>query len=216
MSKLPPFRSVLGTLLSLSLLVGVLSQAPWGAIGAAVGWGPATHDEQAAGARRGSASTDRSSTSTETTRRVAPSTLHVAPWGEDFRVVGVDLDDHGALVPPDDVSTLGWWNGGALPGDGTGTVVLVVHRDSATRGRGPFAGLEGLAVGDRVTLDDRTYRLESLDTHRKDDLPSQEIFGQDGAERLVIVTCGGSYSTTQGWDSNVVATFRPVTRGPAT
>lgn len=210
MRKLPTIRSLLGALLSLALLTGVLTQVPWAAVGAAIGWGPATYDEQATTAQQ-HGSADAHSQGTEKSLQASPSTLHVAAWDQAFRVVGVRLDDRGALVPPDDVSTLGWWNGGALPGDGTGAVVLAVHRDSATQGRGPFAELEDLTEGTRVSLDGHTYRLESLKTYRKDALPSEKVFGQDGSERLVIVTCGGRYSPTRGWDSNVVATFGPAT-----
>ena len=131
----------------------------------------------------------------------------MAPWHRDFHIVDVATAADGALVPPDDVSTLGRWDAGARPGDGIGTVVLVVHRDSWEQGRGPFAELEALPLGSRVTLDGQTYRLDRLTTYPKGTLPAQRVFGQRGPERLVVVTCGGSFSTTRGWDSNVVASF---------
>ncbi len=198
-------------LLSLVLLAGVLTQLPWATLGAVLGRGPATYDEEAlATTSEHAAPIDDAPSATVSPRPSGPLTLRVAAWGRSFRVVDVGLGDDGALVPPHDVSTVGRWDGGALPGDGTGAVVLVVHRDSATQGRGPFAELEDLAVGARVTLDGRPYLLQSVETYRKDGLPAEEVFGQDRPERLVIVTCGGSYSSTRGWDSNVVATFRPA------
>lgn len=217
---------VLGYLLSATLLAGVLAQVPWADLGAALGLGPGTYDEAASASNHeydagaavdagtGTDSTADSTAGTETSaaeaeRHTGPLNLRVAAWGQSYRVVDVARGDDGALVPPDDVATLGRWAEGAWPGDGRGTVVLVVHRDSSAQGRGPFAELEDLPVGSRVTLGDRTYRLEDVTTYRKDALPTQHVFGQGGSERLVIVTCGGSYSPVRGWDSNVVASWHP-------
>ncbi|WP_182526535.1 class F sortase [Nocardioides dongkuii] len=201
------------------LAIGALSQVPRSAVDtvidtgieAVLGRDVETYDEAA----RRSAESRPTAGATETspdasTERHGPLTLHVAAWDEDFRVVDIAVDDAGALVPPGDVSTLGRWDRSAWPGEGTGTGVLVVHRDSAEQGRGPFAELEHLPVGSEVTLDGCAYRLAKVDTYAKTDLPAEKVFGQGGAERLVIVTCGGSYSPDRGWDSNVVATFRPA------
>lgn len=207
-------RTAAGCLLSAALVVvglGALSQVPLSAVGPTIepvlepvievvlGREPETGDQ-------GTSAT----TPTATPARHDPLTLHVAAWDEDFDVVDVAVNGDGALVPPDDVSTLGRWDQGAWPGDGSGTVALVVHRDSAEQGRGPFAALEELRPGSRVTLDGRTYRLETVETYPKSDLPTTQVFDRGGSERLVVVTCGGSYSDDSGWDSNVVATFRPA------
>jgi hypothetical protein len=136
-------------------------------------------------------------------------TLEVSAWHKSFRVLPVQLADDGALVPPDSVQTLGWWNGGAAPGSGSGAIVLAVHRDSAEAGRGPFADLEDLSPRSTVTLDGHRYALASVTTYQKARLPAATLFAQHGPERLVVVTCGGDYDRAAGWDSNVVATFEP-------
>jgi hypothetical protein len=42
-------------------------------------------------------------------------------------------------------------------------------------------------------------------------LPYEELFRQSGPERVVFVTCGGTYNRSGGgWDSNVEVTFRPA------
>ncbi len=205
-------RHGIGYALAAALAGAVLWQVPWSTLSAAAGARP-TYDEAAVAARTAvavPADAGSAGPAVAPTRREIPwqGRLGVAAWARDFRVVDVSRGDDGALVPPDDVSTLGRWDRGARPGGGTGTVVLVVHRDSAEQGRGPFAELERLPAGAEVTLGGRTYRLEQVTTYPKTDLPAERVFGQTGPERLVIVTCGGGYSASRGWDSNVVASFR--------
>lgn len=144
--------------------------------------------------------------------RTSPEALRVPSWGETYDVVPVDLDENLWLIPPDDLATLGWWTGGAYPGQGSGTVTLVVHRDSAVDGRGPFADLENMTIGETVVLDGREYVLEDVTEYEKSELPAEEVFDQTtDEERLVIVTCGGTFDATSGgWDSNVVGTFSAV------
>lgn len=203
-------RMAVGYALAAALLGAVLWQVPWPTLVAAAGAGEPTYDEAAVAAQTtGTQATDaapRAKAVAATARQVPwKGVLRVALWGRDFPVTDVSRRSDGALVPPDDVSTLGRWDAGARPGSRTGTVVLVVHRDSDTQGRGPFAALEELPAGAQVTLSGLTYRLDRVVTYAKGDLPSERVFRQDGPERLVIVTCGGSYSDGLGWDSNVVA-----------
>jgi hypothetical protein len=205
-----------GYALAAALLGAVLSQVPWPTLAAAVGAGEPTYDEVAVATKTVGEGTRSQADAGQAVAATEPATpwrgrLHVTPWGRDFRVTDVARRSDGALVPPDDVFTLGRWDRGARPGSGTGTVVLVAHRDSNEQGRGPFAALEQLSAGSGVTLNGRTYRLEQIATYPKQDLPSERVFRQRGPERLVIVTCGGSFSDTNGWDANVVASFRPST-----
>jgi hypothetical protein len=197
-----------GYALATALVGTIVWQAPWPTLAAATGLGEQTYD-QAAVAARTTEDAQRQSDPGPATRPERPwqGKLHVTHWGRDFRVVDVPRRSDGALVPPDDVFTLGLWDQGARPGTGTGTVVLVVHRDSNTQGRGPFAALDRLPQGSEVTLNGQTYRLDQVETYPKGDLPSERAFRQHGPERLVIVTCGGSFSQTRGWDSNLVASF---------
>jgi hypothetical protein len=215
MNRSHTLRTTAGYVVAVALLGGVLTQVPWTTLAATVGLAAPTYDQAAVAATAGSAdraglpavATSARSQAPDRAARPWHGTLAVAPWHRDFHVVDVATAADGALVPPDDVSTLGRWDAGARPGDGIGTVALVVHRDSWEQGRGPFAELENLPLGSRVTLGGETYRLDRVTTYPKGTLPSQRVFGQRGPERLVVVTCGGSFSTTRGWDSNVVASF---------
>jgi LPXTG-site transpeptidase (sortase) family protein len=115
-------------------------------------------------------------------------------------------------IPPKP-TVVGWWKDGAKPGGNDGTVVLTAHLDSRTYGVGPFVKAKDLKRGDPMTLRDakgRTYRytVDRVDTFEKQALPYERLFRQSGPERVVFVTCGGSYDADNGgWDSNVVVTF---------
>jgi hypothetical protein len=208
MNRSQAAHALVGYALVTALVGATLWHVPWSTLGAATGLGEPTYDQTATAAR----ATDDIQAQSHAEPAAQPQSpwqgkLHVTDWGRTFRVVDVSRGNDGALVPPDDVLTLGRWNHGARPGTGTGTVVLVVHRDSNSQGRGPFAALERLPLGSDVTLDRQTYRLDQVETYPKGDLPSERAFRQHGPERLVIVTCGGSFSQTRGWDSNLVASF---------
>jgi hypothetical protein len=128
--------------------------------------------------------------------------------GGTARLVPKDVVD-GVLPVPDGVREVAWW-GGALDAP-TGATVLAGHVNwrGAT---GPFAELWRAKLGDRVTVIDPDgrvfqFRVRQLVTVHKTDLPSraQELFGQDGPHRLVLVTCGGRWVGDQnGYEKNRV------------
>lgn len=145
-----------------------------------------------------------------------PARLVVPGVGIDAPLLPTSADDEGALVPPDDLAQLGWWRG-VRPGAGAGSVLVAGHLDSRRFGRGPLAALVDLAPGDQATVTgpdgaSATYVLRGVQVFDKDALPAGELFGHDGPERLVLVTCGGSFDRAAGgWDSNVVAVLDPLT-----
>lgn len=149
-------------------------------------------------------------------RSFVPSRLVLAGVGIAAPLVATSVDDDGALVPPDDPAELGWWRG-VRPRAGAGSVVVAGHLDSRRYGRGPLGALVELAPGARAVVSgadgsSATYVLRGVQTFAKESLPASELFGHDGPERLVLVTCGGTFDPRRGgWDSNVVAVLDPVT-----
>ncbi len=149
-------------------------------------------------------------------RSFAPSRLLVDDVGIDAALVAVSVDGARALVPPEDPAELGWWRG-VRPGAGAGSVIIAGHLDSRRYGRGPLAALVDLVPGNRAVLSNAdgssaAYVLRGVQTFPKDALPAAELFSQEGPERLVLVTCGGSFDPDRaGWDSNVVAVLDPAT-----
>lgn len=94
-------------------------------------------------------------------------------------------------------------------------------RDEKYRGGcsvGPFAELWRAAPGQPVTVLDENeracrYRITEIRTVSKEELPQQagELFGQGGAHRLTLVTCGGEYIGGEtGYDNNRIVIATPI------
>jgi hypothetical protein len=204
-------KLLLGYGLTAALLAGVAFELPWAAPREVAPVGNSSGmTNQPESATPGAMQTQGASSATVAPTRLWSGQLEVSSWRRAFPVVPVDLTAGGELVPPPSVETVGWWSGGAVPGTSSGTVVLAVHRDSRTQGRGPFSKLETLPVGTTVMLGGQVFGLVQNAVYAKTALPYKEIFDQQGSQRLVIVTCGGTFHRATGWDSNVVATFAPI------
>ena len=80
---------------------------------------------------------------------------------------------------------------------------------------GVFRHLDDLATGDTVTvaLDDGStgdYVVTEVTQVPKAELPA-EVWGRDGEQRLVLITCGGEFDEGAGhYRDNVVAYARPA------
>lgn len=120
--------------------------------------------------------------------------------------------DDGALTPPSDPSTVGWWSAGALPGARRGSVVITGH--TVHDGGGAFDNLDKLAPGSVVVVSTVRgpvrYRIATVTTYRKATLAKQaaRLFDQGVGGRLVLVTC-------EDWNgevylSNVVVVAQPM------
>ena len=144
-----------------------------------------------------------------------PVNLTLPSIGIDASVVPVGTDADGVLQVPADPWVVGWWSDGVAPGSGTGTVVLDAHLDSHQYGTGPFARATDLAIGDPATLRDDSgrdhrYAVSDVLTYQRTALPVEDLFRQTGPERVVLVTCGGTYRPEAGgWDSNIVVMLEP-------
>ncbi|MCU1680866.1 MAG: class sortase [Amycolatopsis sp.] len=137
------------------------------------------------------------------------------PDGGTATLVRKELGPDGALPVPDDLGQAAEW--GAVLGAANGASVFAGHVNwgGAT---GPFAELWSARIDAPVTIVDAggktwTYHVTQLFTVRKDDLPrrADELFGQQGAHRVVLVTCGGEWiGGVTGYDENRVVIAEQV------
>jgi hypothetical protein len=147
-----------------------------------------------------------------------PKRLVVGSQAIDARLTPTVVDGDGALVPPDDPARLAWWRG-VRPGEGAGSVLVAGHLDVVGYDVGPLARIVDLREGDHAVLEGShgaraEYVLRGVTTIPKEELPDADLFGTGGPERLVLVTCGGTFDPdVRGWDSNVVAVLDPVPAG---
>jgi len=122
---------------------------------------------------------------------------------------------NGVLPVPQQLGQAAWWGAG-LDAD-RGATVFAGHVNWGGR-TGPFAELWNARIGEQVTVVDgvgkaSVYQVSQLISLQKDELPQRatELFGQTGAHRIVLVTCGGEWiGGAQGYAENKVVIADPA------
>lgn len=146
-----------------------------------------------------------------------PVRLTVPALGLDLPVdpVGVQADGQMEVLPLAERG--GWYRFGSTPGGGFGTAVIAAHVDSvASAGLGPFARLKDVAVGDVVVVTSQDgstsqFAVRSVVRVAKTEVVWTDLFTREGPNRLVLVTCGGSFQREVGrYLDNVIVTADPV------
>lgn len=108
----------------------------------------------------------------------------------------------------------GWYEYGSAPGQ-PGATVLAGHLDLDGL-RGVFWSLDNLSGGETVEvhMSDESiafYRVIRGTTFSRDSLPTAELFRQDGAPALHLITCGGAFNQNlRSYESNLVVTAAPI------
>lgn len=99
----------------------------------------------------------------------------------------------GTLTPPSNPRVVGWWSGGARPGDRIGSAVMTAH--TVHTGGGAFDDLDKLRLGTIATVITSTGRISyvvaSVTNYPKRSLAKHaaELFDHSTHGRLVLVTC---------------------------
>ncbi len=129
-------------------------------------------------------------------------------------ITAVTVDDKGAMAIPDRPTEIGWYAYGPRPGSARGSAVLGGHVDSRKYGVGPLVGLKQLRRGDEIIIKTTTgterFRVSTVRLISKQDLDPREVFTREGEPLLQILTCGGTYRRSGGYQANVVVTARPA------
>ncbi|CAM5659974.1 hypothetical protein GCM10010230_44510 [Streptomyces narbonensis] len=141
--------------------------------------------------------------------RSRPTTLAVPAITIEAPVIDLGLDRAGRLdTPPvDNPRVAGWYAKGATPGE-RGTAVVVGHRDTRS-GPAVFLNLDSLSPGNTVRVaraDGRVavFTVDRVRTYAKDDFPDKEVYGATGRPELRLLTCGGAFDKSKGYESNIV------------
>jgi len=138
-----------------------------------------------------------------------PTRIRIASLGVDAPVTGLALDGGGRLQPPPDAerNLAGWYRDGAAPGS-KGAAIMAGHVDNAD-GPAVFYRLGTLRRGDQleVARADRStvwFTVDGVETYRKKDFPDGRVYASTPDAQLRLITCGGGFSRTAGYDGNVV------------
>ncbi|PFG41134.1 sortase family protein [Georgenia soli] len=145
---------------------------------------------------------------------VPPGRLEFPSVGVDAEVVPVGVLPSGDLQLPEDPARVGWWAGGALPGESRGTVVLAGHMDGLRRS-GAMSALLSVEENDVVRVEDLRGRVHEYRVVARRLSPRQSLdpalFATDGSHRLVLITCGGTFDADAGrYTDNIVVVAEPV------
>ncbi|WP_210589412.1 class F sortase [Streptomyces sp. GESEQ-35] len=124
-------------------------------------------------------------------------------------LMGLGLTRTGSLdVPPAAEKNLaGWYEDGTTPGE-TGTAIVAGHVDN-TDGPAVFYGLGALRKGSTVEVDRRDggvalFTVDAVEVYGAKDFPDEKVYGAARRPELRVITCGGGYSRTTGYQGNVV------------
>ncbi|MEU1006958.1 class F sortase [Streptomyces sp. NPDC005890] len=124
-------------------------------------------------------------------------------------LTGLALTRSGSLdAPPAKEKNLaGWYEAGTTPGE-TGTAIVAGHVDNA-EGPAVFYDLGALKRGARIEVDRRdgtvaVFTVDAVEVYSAHDFPDDKVYGAAPRPELRVITCGGGYSRTTGYQGNVV------------
>ncbi|MEV0977993.1 class F sortase [Streptomyces sp. NPDC049915] len=124
-------------------------------------------------------------------------------------LMGLSLTPAGSLdVPPAGRKNLaGWYEAGTTPGE-RGTAIVAGHVDNAD-GPAVFYDLGALKKGAAIEVDRRdggtaVFTVDAVDVYRAENFPDEKVYGAAHRPELRVITCGGGYSRTTGYQGNVV------------
>jgi sortase (surface protein transpeptidase) len=164
---------------------------------------PPTHPE----------STDPGSAHPESASRALPPSpplrIRIPGIGVNAPLMGLGLTPTGSLdVPPAEREDLaGWYEAGTTPGE-RGTAIVAGHVDNAD-GPSVFYRLGALEKGGAIQverLDGSTalFSVDAVEVYDTKDFPDEKVYGAAKRAELRVITCGGRYSRSTGYQGNVV------------
>jgi sortase (surface protein transpeptidase) len=168
------------------------------------------------GPERLSGSTTRAATQSRADRGEPgpPRMLAIPRLDLKMPITSVTVDDTGAMAVPTRPTEIGWYAYGPRPGSARGSAVLGGHVDSREYGVGPLVALKQLRRGDDIVIttnrSTERFRVSTIRLIGKRDLDLRDVFTREGQPLLRILTCGGTYRRSGGYQANVVVTARPV------
>lgn len=147
---------------------------------------------------------------------VAPVRVRIEALGIDMGIEAVGLGDTGGMGLPKNPAIAAWYQFGPAPASASGATVIAAHVDSLEYDIGPFSRLATAPAGTEIVLSmadggERRYRVETVASTLKPDVPWSAVFDRTGPARLTLVTCGGEFDyTARRYLSNVIVSAMPV------
>jgi sortase (surface protein transpeptidase) len=139
----------------------------------------------------------------------APARIRIPTISVDAPVAAVDVSKDGSLPAPSstDRNLAGWYQQSAAPGS-NGNAVIDGHVDTR-QGPAVFYLLGDLHRGDPIDIT-RTdgsvaeFTVDAVQLYPRSAVPADEVFGPANTPQLRLITCGGGYTRTAGYQGTVV------------
>lgn len=127
-----------------------------------------------------------------------PVHVSIPSLGVDSDIMRLGLNTDGTVeVPPAEKGmTVGWYTGGAVPGE-PGPAVLIGHNDTRL-GRAVFHDLKKITKGADVTVRDERgaeihFKVTGRETASKNAFPTARVYGRTEGRVLRLITCDGAF-----------------------
>jgi len=137
-----------------------------------------------------------------------PIKIKIPSINVDAAVGELGLNADQTIEVPKNVSEVGWYKYSPSPGY-IGPAVMVGHKDAIT-GRAVFYDLNKVKIGDEIVIDREdgsttTFKVESIETYKQDQFPTEKVYGSLSYPGLRLITCSGTYSALKGrYSDNLV------------
>ncbi|MET7679799.1 class F sortase [Streptomyces sp. NPDC005423] len=138
-----------------------------------------------------------------------PARIRIPSIRVDAPLMGLKLTAGGSLdVPPAAKKNLaGWYEAGTTPGE-RGTAVVAGHVDN-TEGPAVFYDLGAVKRGAAIEMDRldggvAVFTVDAVEVYDARRFPDEKVYGAAPRPELRVITCGGGYSRTTGYQGNVV------------
>lgn len=138
--------------------------------------------------------------------------------GQTAVVDPIQLTTSGMLIPPTDVSRLGWYSASAVPGaeGNSGSTVITGHINYQGQGSGFASNFTQLGLGDEFTIaidgQPQAFRVVQAPFRvpKGTDMPSV-VNDSTGTNKVVLITCGGKFVGGKlGYEDNIFTVAEPV------
>ncbi|GAA2429843.1 class F sortase [Streptomyces glaucus] len=130
--------------------------------------------------------------------RSRPTRLLIPKISVDAPFIRLGIGRSGELEAPpaDDVNLVGWYAGGASPGE-AGTSIIAGHVDTATSAA-VFVDLHKLRKGDRFHVERADGRrasfvVDDVESFDKDRFPDERVYADTPQAQVRLITCAGDY-----------------------
>lgn len=115
----------------------------------------------------------------------------------DAAVQQTGLTKSGAMGTPSNFTDVAWYKYGPAPGE-VGSAVIDGHVDNGLSLAGVFKHLGDIQKGDDVYVTTKSgkelhFAVVDIETYPYKDAPTSTIFKQEGAVRLNLITCDGTW-----------------------